>query len=182
MTSENFRKTSESPWFSVTKPGFQSMACPTHLAGQVLGCSAYEQFFASRWDWSRAIVDGSSIRAVFGGFREDRIPPTGPNWAASAVQSARVAGFLRPSNSPRPIVTTRSRRSLQLTPSHGFRESEGAHAADPIACSATAVMTRRRSGKVCVTDASSLCVQSATPNTGADWGDGAGWWNEPSLG
>jgi transposase len=36
-------------------------------------------------DWSRAVVHGSSIRAVFGGCRRDRIPPTGPSWAASAI-------------------------------------------------------------------------------------------------
>ena len=36
-------------------------------------------------DWARAVVDGSSIRAVFGGRRRDRIPPTGPSGAASAI-------------------------------------------------------------------------------------------------
>jgi transposase len=36
-------------------------------------------------DWSRAVVDGSSIRAVFGGCRRDRIPPTGPSWAANVI-------------------------------------------------------------------------------------------------
>jgi transposase len=36
-------------------------------------------------DWSRAIVDGSSIRAVFGGYRRDRTLLTGPSWAASAI-------------------------------------------------------------------------------------------------
>jgi len=36
-------------------------------------------------DWSRAVVDGSSIRAVFGGCRRDRIQPTGPSWAASVI-------------------------------------------------------------------------------------------------
>jgi len=36
-------------------------------------------------DWSRAVVDGSSIRAVFGGGRQDRIPPTGPSWAANVI-------------------------------------------------------------------------------------------------
>jgi transposase len=34
-------------------------------------------------DWSRAVVDGSSIRAVFGGHRRGRIRLTGPSWAAS---------------------------------------------------------------------------------------------------
>src|SRR5713101_315757 len=32
-------------------------------------------------DWSRAVVDGSSIRAVFGGARLGRIRLTGPSWA-----------------------------------------------------------------------------------------------------
>jgi hypothetical protein len=36
-------------------------------------------------DWSRAIVDGSSIRAVFGGARRGRIQLTGPSWAANAI-------------------------------------------------------------------------------------------------
>jgi transposase len=36
-------------------------------------------------DWSRAVVDSCSVRAVFGGPRRDRIPPTGPSWAASVI-------------------------------------------------------------------------------------------------
>ena len=36
-------------------------------------------------DWSRAVVDGSSVRAVFGGLRRDRILPTVPSWAASVI-------------------------------------------------------------------------------------------------
>jgi transposase len=36
-------------------------------------------------DWSRAVVDGSSIRAVFGGSRPVPIPRIGPSWAASAI-------------------------------------------------------------------------------------------------
>lgn len=36
-------------------------------------------------DWSRAVVDGSSIRAVFGGFRRDQILLTGPSWGASGI-------------------------------------------------------------------------------------------------
>ena len=45
-------------------------------------------------DWSRAVVDGSSIRAVFGGCRQALIPPTGPSWAANVIWSATLAGFL----------------------------------------------------------------------------------------
>jgi len=36
-------------------------------------------------DWSRAVVDGSSVRAVFGGFGRDRILPTERSSAASAT-------------------------------------------------------------------------------------------------
>jgi transposase len=36
-------------------------------------------------DWSRAVVDGSSIRAVFGGARRGRIQLTEPSWAANAI-------------------------------------------------------------------------------------------------
>ncbi len=36
-------------------------------------------------DWSRAVVDGSSVRAVFGGFKQVPTPPTEPSWAASVI-------------------------------------------------------------------------------------------------
>ena len=36
-------------------------------------------------DWSRAVVDSCSVRAVFGGFKQVPIPPTGPSWAASVI-------------------------------------------------------------------------------------------------
>ena len=36
-------------------------------------------------DWSRAVVDSSSVRAVFGGSRQVPIQPTGQNWAVSAI-------------------------------------------------------------------------------------------------
>jgi transposase len=38
-----------------------------------------------RIDWSLAVVDGSSIRAVFGGNRPVPTLPIGPNWAASGI-------------------------------------------------------------------------------------------------
>ena len=40
---------------------------------------------SKRIDWSRTVVDGSSVRAVFGGFRQVPIRLTGPSWAASAI-------------------------------------------------------------------------------------------------
>jgi len=40
---------------------------------------------SERIDWSRAVVDGSSIRAVFGGRRLARILPIGRNLVASVI-------------------------------------------------------------------------------------------------
>jgi len=36
-------------------------------------------------DWSRAVVDSSSIRAFFGGGRRDRTLLTGASWAANVI-------------------------------------------------------------------------------------------------
>ncbi len=38
-----------------------------------------------RIDWSRAVMDGSSVRAVFGGKRRVPILPIGPSWGASVT-------------------------------------------------------------------------------------------------
>jgi transposase len=47
----------------------------------ILDCLARSQEI----DWSRAVVDGSSVRAVFGGRRPVPILPIGPNLAASVI-------------------------------------------------------------------------------------------------
>src|ERR1700752_322837 len=39
----------------------------------------------SKIDWSRAVVDSCSLRAVFGGRRQDRIQLTGQSWTASVI-------------------------------------------------------------------------------------------------
>jgi transposase len=36
-------------------------------------------------DWSRAVLDGSSVRAVFGGPRPVPIPPTELSWVANVI-------------------------------------------------------------------------------------------------
>ena len=35
-------------------------------------------------DWSRAVMDSCTVRSVFGGSRQVRIPPIGRSWAANA--------------------------------------------------------------------------------------------------
>jgi hypothetical protein len=83
---------------------------------------------------------------------------------------------------PEPIVTTHNKPSHWLTPSQDCRDSEDDRAIVLTAYWATVVMTLMQSGRVCVTEASSLFLRSATPSMAADWGDGAGWSNGPSLG
>src|ERR1035438_9515202 len=52
----------------------------------------------------------------------------------------------------------------------------------PTASWVTVVTMPKRSAEVFVKDASSLFSRGATHNMVADWGDGAGWWNEPLPG
>ena len=48
---------------------------------------------ADKIDWSRAIVDSSSIRAVHGGKKRVRIPPIGARRARSIMSSLMARGF-----------------------------------------------------------------------------------------
>jgi transposase len=45
----------------------------------------------SKIDWSRAVVDSCSIRAVFGGRRRGRIQLIAPSWAVSVILFATAA-------------------------------------------------------------------------------------------
>jgi len=110
----------------------------------------------------------------------DRSTGHGQSW--TKVRSGQFLGAPdgAESGSPGPTVTTRSKPSHSLTPSRSYRGNADDPAVVLIACWATAVMMLRRSGKVCVADASSLFLRSGRPNTTADWAGGGGSWNEPS--
>jgi transposase len=51
---------------------------------------------ADQLDWSRAVVDSSSVRAVFGGPRQARIPRTAAKQAASTMWSPMPKAFRWP--------------------------------------------------------------------------------------
>jgi transposase len=51
---------------------------------------------ADQIDWSRAIVDSSSVRAVFGGKKRVRIPPIDARRAASIISSLMPKAFPSP--------------------------------------------------------------------------------------
>ena len=61
---------------------------------------------ADKLDLSRAVVDSSSVRAVFGGPRQGRTPPIGASRAANTTSSRMRAAFRLPFDSPGPINTT----------------------------------------------------------------------------
>jgi len=47
-----------------------------------------------RIDWSRAVVDSASVRAVLGGRKRARIPPTGANPAVNTMSSPTLRACL----------------------------------------------------------------------------------------
>ena len=51
---------------------------------------------ADKLDWSRAVVDSSSVRAVLGGRRRARIRRIDGSWGASTTSSPRPKGFRSP--------------------------------------------------------------------------------------
>jgi len=52
-------------------------------------------------DWSRAVVDGSSVRAVFGGFKQVPTPLTERSSAASPRPCAPLIPFAHPARPKR---------------------------------------------------------------------------------
>jgi hypothetical protein len=77
---------------------------------------------------------------------------------------------------------TRRERSPWWTPFRFCRESADARVTVRIVLWVTADMMSKQFGKVYATEASSLFLQSAIPNTAVDWADVGGSWNEPSPG
>jgi len=61
---------------------------------------------AEQIEWSRTVVDSSSVRAVHGGKKPDRIPPTGAKRAASTISSAMhgASRSRRRSRRPMPMI------------------------------------------------------------------------------
>ena len=61
---------------------------------------------ADNIDWSRALIDSSSVRAVFGGRRPVRIPRIVRKTAASAISSRTPKARRWPSSTRGPTATT----------------------------------------------------------------------------
>jgi transposase len=59
--------------------------CDWQQAGMAFDPFLFARLATGNIDWSLAVVDGSSVRAVFGGCRRVLIPLTGPSSAASAI-------------------------------------------------------------------------------------------------
>lgn len=60
---------------------------------------------ADQIDWSRAVVDSASVRAVGGGKKRARIRRIGGSWAASTTSSRRPRAFPWRPSSPGPMPT-----------------------------------------------------------------------------
>ena len=60
---------------------------------------------ADRLDWSRAAVDSTSVRAVFGGTKPAPIPPIAAKRARNTTSRRMVKAFLWPRRSRLPMLT-----------------------------------------------------------------------------
>lgn len=56
-------------------------------------------------DWSRAVIDSASVRAVFGGRRLDRTQPIAVKRARNTMSSPTLAVFRSPPKSPQRMTT-----------------------------------------------------------------------------
>jgi transposase len=61
---------------------------------------------ADQIDWSRAVIDSSSVRAVFGGRRLDRTQPIAVKRARNTMCSPMPAAFRSPPKSRPPMIMT----------------------------------------------------------------------------
>ena len=61
---------------------------------------------ADQIDWSRAVIDSSSVRAVFGGRRLDRMQPIAVKRARNTMCLPMPAAFRSPPKSPPRMITT----------------------------------------------------------------------------
>jgi transposase len=61
---------------------------------------------ADKIDWSRAVVDSASVRAVFGGRRPGQAPWTAEKTARNPISSRTPMAFLWRRKSPPPTATT----------------------------------------------------------------------------
>ncbi len=125
-------------------------------------------------DWSRAIVDSCSVRAVCGGTQ------TGPNPTDRAKQGSKRHLIYDGQGVPLAVRLTGANRNDRRRPWPSwmrFRPCK-ATAADPgagrSACSAIAAMIRRRSGTACGSVTFCRCWRCAARRTAVAWG-GGGW-------
>lgn len=100
---------------------------------------------ADKIDWSRAVVDTTSVRAMHGGKKRGRAPSTAPSRGAStACSSTAAAGSRWPSGSTRRTGRRSSRSCRWRTPSRRCGAGSAAPAAGSTGRRATAGSTPTR--------------------------------------
>jgi transposase len=133
-------------------------------------------------DWSRAIVDSCSIRAVYGGDQ------TGPNPTDRAKRGSKRHLICDGRGVPLAVrLTGANRNDSQEALTLWTRFPHCTAPADdcgngPTACSGIGATTQRRFGAVSGFATSCCCWRCAAPRTGADWAGGARSSSVPLLG
>jgi len=133
-------------------------------------------------DWSRAVVDSCSIRAVYGGDQ------TGPNPTDRAKRGSKRHLTCDGRGVPFAVrLTAANRNDSQealalvdaIPPLHGNRGRPGS---GRTVCSAIAATTRRRFVVGCERGTSSRGALCVVPRTGVGWAGGGGSWSPPLPG
>jgi transposase len=129
-------------------------------------------------DWSRAVVDSCSIRAVYGG---DQIDPNPTDRAKRGSKrhlicdgrgvrlAVRLTGANR-NDSQKAVALVDA-----ISPLHG--EPGRPRGSGRIVCSGIAATTRRRFGADCGRGISYRGSPGVAPRTGVDWAGGGGSWS-----
>ena len=137
---------------------------------------------AGQIDWSRAVVDSASVRAVGTGGK------TGPNPTDRAKPGSKH--HLLTDAGGIPLGKTLTGANTQMSnnfflwsrPSRRSEANGGGPDAGPKSCTPTGLMTRSLIARSCASLESSRSWPSGAPGMGAVWGSSAGWWNVPCPG
>jgi transposase len=134
-------------------------------------------------DWSRAVLDSCSIRAVYGG------DETGPSPTDRAKRGSKRHLICDGRGVPLAVRcalpartgTTRKKRCRSWMRFHRCKDA-GARGTGPTACLVIAATTRQEFGAGCGRGISSRGSPCVVPRTGAVWAGGDGSWSGPLRG
>jgi transposase len=137
---------------------------------------------ADQLDWSRAIVDSGSVRAVFGGPKSAQTRQIGEKTAPNTTRSQMRMAFRSLFSWPVPIAMMSHSCFRWLMRFRLYVASRDRREVGRIVCKGIAHTTRTVTAERCAHVVLFLHSPAGTQITGADWESRAGWSNVRFLG